>query len=674
MKTYAFDIETYPNMFSCVFEDVLSDEKHVFYAHEGGNNMLKFLAFVDRPQYLVGYNSLGFDSLLIVFILMNIRKYKDMSKFILAINFLANDIISLQSGDSFYEDKAITRLRWYGTRYTNIDLYTLVGLNKIRKSLKQVSVNLRWHKIQELPIEPGTYLTPEQVQQVITYNHNDVGITKALFLHVIDEVRLRFKINKLYNVYTTNSSRSNMANKLLDKFYSEYANIPIDDFKDLRTEHSIIKVKDCISDKIVFKTKVFKDLLATLKAKSVRNTKQELEMSIAYDLIKYNLGSGGLHSEDPPDVFKATDELSIIDADVSSYYPSLILQEMICPRHLHHESFLQVVDMIKRDRIEAKTYISNPKVDTTDSKYKDAAVRADGLKIVINSSFGKMGYEYYWLYDRKAMVSVTFNGQLGLLMLIEMLVEGGFKVISANTDGVIALVDNSRKDEYYAICKEWEQLLGLDLDYTHYSKYIRRDVNNYLAIKTNGKVKRKGIFTTSIDMLKGYPTLVINKAINEYFLNNVQPSVFIKGHTDIYDFCMSQKINKDYNMQIEYIKDKELVIEPLQRVVRFFASTKGGALFKVKDAMIHGTSAKTSICAKQVVTVFNDYYDPKDNVFSNYNIDYNYYIKKADDIINKIIYRIKKKTTSRRIKAGGANKSNHYMARLFDDELLSNTK
>jgi DNA polymerase elongation subunit (family B) len=162
--------------------------------------------------------------------------------------------------------------------------------------------------------------------------------------------------------------------------------------------------------------------------------------------------------------------------DVASYYPNLIINNGFYPSHLGPR-FIEVLKTITKERMQAK---------------KDGdKVKADGLKITINSIFGKLGYEYFWLFDAKQFISTTVNGQLGLLMLIEQLYLGGINVISANTDGVVCSIPRELEATYYKIAKEWEKKTGLELEFTPYKKYIRRDVNSYITEKPDGDTKEK---------------------------------------------------------------------------------------------------------------------------------------------------------------------------------------
>jgi DNA polymerase elongation subunit (family B) len=292
----------------------------------------------------------------------------------------------------------------------------------------------------------------------------------------------------------------------------------------------------------------------------------------------------------------------------------------IKPSHLEL-CFTDILKELTNERIQAK-------------KSGDKT-KADGLKIVINSIFGKLGYEGFFLYDDQAMFKVTLNGQFYLLMLIEMLNEKQFEVISANTDGILTLVPKEKLELYKSICKEWESKLGFNLEYTYYKKYIRRDVNNYLAIDMNNDMKSKGCFVDYIDYRKGYDSPIISLALKEYFVNKKSIESTIKNHKDIYDFCIAQKIGSQFDV---YYDNK-----PVQQSVRYYVSLNGKKLVKTKsvkkeninliDDLIEEEEKESSgeLVAGKLVTLFNQYEKKED-----YKIDYNYYIIQANKIIKQV--------------------------------------
>ena len=248
-----------------------------------------------------------------------------------------------------------------------------------------------------------------------------------------------------------------------------------------------------------------------------------------------------------------------------------------------------------------------------------------------------MKFENHWLYDPLAALRVTINGQLYLLMLIERLVNRGFKIISANTDGIITIVPKVRQDEYRNICTQWENDTNFNLEYTYYSKYVRRDVNNYIAITNEGDVKVKGEFTIpDVDNIKkdqfmlrrGFDKPIVAIALQRYFVTGVPIADTIRNHKDIYDFCIAKKTDKKFTNEFHTLRNGKANVEKLQQSVRFFVSNNGGTLFKrdpIEGKLIAYSSGNR-------VSIFNDYYESED-----YDINYGYYIHETQKIIDEIV-------------------------------------
>ncbi len=67
----------------------------------------------------------------------------------------------------------------------------------------------------------------------------------------------------------------------------------------------------------------------------------------------YTFAKGGLHTENGPKIFEADEEYSIIDWDVSSYYPAIIINNGRYPHHLGKE-FLAGYKKMFEKRLELK--------------------------------------------------------------------------------------------------------------------------------------------------------------------------------------------------------------------------------------------------------------------------------------------------------------------------------
>src|ERR1017187_7366641 len=141
------------------------------------------------------------------------------------------------------------------------------------------------------------------------------------------------------------------------------------------------------------------------------------------------MGIGGLHSAESGVAHVAGSNYMLIDRDVTSYYPSIILNLGLYPQHMG-EAFLTVYRSLVERRVAAK-------------KAGDK-VTAESLKIAVNGSFGKLGSKWSALYAPDLLIRVTITGQLSLLMLIEMIELAGLPVLSGNTDGILVKCHKDR--------------------------------------------------------------------------------------------------------------------------------------------------------------------------------------------------------------------------------------
>jgi len=117
------------------------------------------------------------------------------------------------------------------------------------------------------------------------------------------------------------------------------------------------------------------------------------------------------------------------------------------------------------------------------------------LKLAPNRTYGKSNDKYSVFYDPKFTTSITINGQLSLLMLADRLLKiQKLKLVQLNTDGLTVAMTRDTEEQYNAICTQWQKDVKLELEFVDYQSMYIRDVNNYIALYTNGKVKRKGAY------------------------------------------------------------------------------------------------------------------------------------------------------------------------------------
>jgi len=649
MVAQIYDVETFPNGFWVSFIPVNADKElfqqyvdadidhnierkielipllgiKVFGIFGSRNDLKELVQFVQSCPILIGFNNKLYDNLLIDFLCINYPKFSryDTNRINTELFDLSKQIIDAQGANIRYLNPVF---RKYSHPYLSIDLLSVLFEVHERKSLKQTAINLKWHRIQDLPYEPTHFVLQQEENKVIDYNINDILITLKLYWHGLDIINLRVVLSPYYGVNLLNANKSKMADLLLSKFYSDSTGLRYYDYKDLRTPRKTIDFGEVIDKRIHFTDPKLTSFLNNLKSTVFDVASGDFIQTLIFRDTAYTFATGGLHAKDRPMVLKSTDKVILRDADVKSYYPNLVVKLRVCPAHLSTDAFISITAEIIAERIAAKG------VDP---------IKADGLKIVLNSGmFGKFGFPDGWLYDPKALYTVTLNGQLFLLMLIEKFEDNGIHVVSANTDGIVVKLPLDKEELYYGLCNDWCKLTQLELDYTDYAKYVRTTVNDYLAQKTNGKIKKKGDFITDVQLVKGYSMPIVAIAIENYFLNGIPVETTLRNHDNIYDFCISQRIGEQFVAEYHELKNSNLCVTPLQKNIRYFVTTRGGTLMKrYKDS-----SKRLSAVAGEMVTIFNDYF--RVNSMADYNIKYNFYRKECDKIINNISNIITAKT------------------------------
>ena len=581
---------------------------------------------VDRYD-LYGYNNQVYDDTLIKAFLMYWNRFdntKQLCSFLKEVN---DKIISLQDDkDALWQDKLLNVIRKYRVPYVTVDLFKIFALNsagvnidkdsgerkKYGKSLKQVSINLKWYNLLDFKLPPiddeegdiyrkrdayrgmtneqlnhlitadfNRYLLPKYVEPMLHYNKNDVFLCCEIVRQKPDEVILRYSLGHAYGINFLCSARSNIADKLLNKFYAERSGLHEDAFKNLRTQRTALSFNKIIFPHIKFKTKQLQDLLEEMKKVVIyRTNKDSFVREIDFYGTTYTLATGGIHTQDKPVVLKSTDKYVYVHHDYTSYYPSIMISYEVVPEHLNTKVFVNMVDYFKQTRVKCK---HTKDEDGYIIKGVPNKIAAEALKIVINSIYGKFGSELFFLYDRFAQLQVTINGQLMTMTLVEELELSGIHVISANTDGIIIRLPRDKMDVFNDITKRWNETNKMGADSEDYKAYYARDVNNYFAVWPDEEVDAKGALDPKQylkDLKKGYDMPIVAKAVFNYLYKKIPVMDTLRNCTDILDFCKTQNVGKQFEVVYQKVVDGKVVDIHSQRHVRFYVSTRGVVIMK----------------------------------------------------------------------------------------------
>ena len=668
---------------------------------------------------LYGFNNLGYDDLMIKAFLMYFNRF-DSTKYL--IEFLYNisqKIIKLQSDkDAFWNDKELELIRNYRLPYATVDLQQVYGLHaatvltnkdtgvreKFGKSLKQTSINLKWHELLDFTLPPideeeynlywckqdryrgltlselnklitndfERYVLPKYVEPMLYYNKNDVFLCCEMVRQKPDEVKLRYSITNAFGVNVLSSARANIADKLTIKFYSNMSGLSPKQFIKERTERTKLSFKKIIFPHIKFKTPELQKMLSEMMQVTItRTNKDAFSKEIEFYGTKYTLATGGIHSQDPPRICRSDDKFVYLHHDYTSYYPSIMISYNIAPKHLDRATFVKMVDYLKQTRVKCK---HTPDSEGHVMEGVPNKIGAEALKIVINSIYGKLGSELFFLYDRFAQMQVTINGQLMTMTLIEELELNGIHVISANTDGIVIKLPRDKFNVYKEITDRWNETNKMGADYEEYQMIASRDVNNYFDIQTDGTIEYKGALDPKQylkELKKGYDAPVVAIAVFEYLVNNVPVMTTLRNHKDILDFCKTQNVGRQFEVVYDVCEKGVITHIHSQRHVRFYVSTKGVIIQKENKT----TGARSNLAGGNTVCILNSL---DDLPIEERNINYGYYYNECYKIIDPIMLGIsptQKGDRNKRILSGKAiiKKNSHQYNSLFDDEDFQNT-
>lgn len=465
-----FDTETYRDYFLASFMDHATGAVIELEAHPEQALDVEALKACLRGRTLVGFNSAHFD-LPVLAVALATGDCERIHK--------AAQTIIRQGYRGWQFEQA------WGIKLPRVDHVDLIEVAPGVASLKVYGGRLHCKRLQDLPIHHEAHVGPADRARLREYCRNDLVTTDTLYRKLKPQIELREKMSEEYDLDLRSKSDAQIAEAVLAHQVVRLTGKPI--------------VRQAIEPGtayyyraprwVQFRSLELCDKLAEIEAQEfivqdhggVAEPPALANAEVVIGRGIYRLGIGGLHSSEVQQAVEADDEHILVDRDVASYYPSIILRLGLAPRAMG-PAFLQAYKGIVERRLAAKA--------------AGDKVTADALKITINGSFGKLGSKWSKLYSPDLLIQTTVTGQLCLLMLIEELEAEGIQVVSANTDGIVVRCHRGDIGAMAEAVKAWEKRTGFDTEETPYRALYSRDVNNYIAIKPDGAVKLKGAYAT----------------------------------------------------------------------------------------------------------------------------------------------------------------------------------
>ena len=531
----------------------------------------------------------------------------------------------------------------------DIDHIDLIEVAPGSASLKVYNGRMHGKRMQDLPYEPNHDLSDDEIEEVYEYWKNDLDATINLWRELKTQLDLRVAMTKEYGIDLRSKSDAQVAEAVIkhgvkkilgrDPPKPKFAagqryryNIP--SFIDYGDNKQLNELLDDIYESWFKLSPTGKILMP----QALADAKIYLGNSV------YRLGIGGLHSSEEGVSYESDDEYVLIDRDVASYYPRIIINLGLYPPHIG-KAFLKVYAGIVDKRLEAKARVGEL---TEEIKLKEEALKSanrpselmmeaieelkterakyeiitESLKITINGSFGKLGSKWSILFAPNLMIQTTITGQLSLLMLIYRIEKAGISVVSGNTDGIVIRAPRNRLDELNAIIKQWEKDTGFDTEETRYKAIYSRDVNNYIAVKEDGKAKRKGAYAVpGLKEKKNPANEICADAVVAYIVEGKPISQTIKGCKDLRKFLTVRTVRGGA------VKDGEY----LGKAIRWYysASTTSAIHYKTANSKGNHNKVPRSDGGKPCMTLPEDFPD---------DVDFSWYIREAREILKEIAY------------------------------------
>jgi DNA polymerase elongation subunit (family B) len=439
------------------------------------------------------------------------------------------------------------------------DHIDLIDVAPGQSSLKMYGARMGAPKLQDLPIDPDASIAPEQRETLRRYCENDLRTTRSLYERLKGQITLRESMSKQYGLDLRSKSDAQIAEAVIKSELSAvtgetYVTPALrDDYSFHYRDPGFLRFQ---TDTLREVKRVALSTPFTLGLNGAVKLPDELKRKIRIGNADYQMGIGGLHSCEQSQYVTASVTHIIADYDVASYYPSIILQQKLFPGSMG-EPFLEIYRSIVNRRLDAKR--------------AGDKVTADTLKICVNGSFGKLGSKWSALYAPDLMIQVTLSGQLALLMLIERMELAEITVISANTDGIVLHYPRDRQRIVDEITWDWMLTTSYELERTEYDVLASRDVNNYVAVKPNGKTKGKGVFAEP-GLSKNPEEPIVYRAVAQHLADTTPIEETINDCKDILQFVIARKVTGGAKWRDCY----------LGKTVRYYKSTQVG-----NDECIH---------------------------------------------------------------------------------------
>lgn len=507
MRIIVVDTEVFKYDFFAIFFDTSDQSWAVF--HNDNLGVRDYLS--QRDVIFCGYNSKGYDQHILKAIACGADPQLVKS---------INDFIIVEDRPGWEHWFLRKNKFWF-------DSFDLMDDTQVGTSLKHIEAHLGLDiEETEVDFDIDRPLTPEEIASTIHYCKYDVAMTAKLL--TLRKGYLEAKLNVGRSIGLSDQKSLYMTNARLTAAALEAEYVQRYDERDYsypdNLDQSLIP-----SEVLEFFDRMHDE---TISDKDLFSSKLSLMVDGAEAIIAF----GGIHHAQPNYTESSAGNRVIRNFDVASLYPSLMVYCGYTSRNIPSS---QIFEDFYHKRLQAKK--------SGDKK------TANTLKLILNTTYGASLAKTNPLYDPLMGRSVCITGQLYVLELAMRYLREckTLRIIQLNTDGLMISLEADELPIVYRLNDEWQQSKHLELEEDKISTICQKDVNNYVMVFEDGKVKTKGAYVTYGTAPAGAFKInndhtIVKKAVIDYIVNGTPVEDTIYRCTDIKEFQIIAKAGGGY--------------------------------------------------------------------------------------------------------------------------------
>lgn len=176
---------------------------------------------------------------------------------------------------------------------------------------------MEYQNVEEYSGDFNRPLPKSEIENVLSYNKNDVDSTEELLNRSKKDIELRLAIEDEYHISALNKDGVNLGMEIIKTRYLQATNKQWSQIKDLRSPCEYLCFGDIIFNYIEFKTPELQKLLEDLKQHCANPNDNSFERHFLLGGVEHTFGMGGLHSVNTPERFEPDENTLLLDDDVA---------------------------------------------------------------------------------------------------------------------------------------------------------------------------------------------------------------------------------------------------------------------------------------------------------------------------------------------------------------------